>query len=161
MTGYVYLIHFARPISGAHTTQHYTGWAYDWKARLAQHKAGHGARLTQVAVERGIDFDVVQVWPGDRDFERYVKRMKAANRLCPICGMTHRRGPRCLTYQQLALPLFDEDEDDWPELPARMRNPCFAELNAQICRSRVPDRTYPDLSAAEQEAMLQAGIIPF
>lgn len=115
MNGHVYLIHFATPISLHHTTQHYLGWAEDWKARLAMHRAGRGARLTQVALERGIDFAVVQVWPGTRDFERYLKSRKEAPRLCPICGVHHRRGVLHITneYRQVGLP-FDEP---WPTCP--------------------------------------------
>lgn len=87
MSGFVYLIHFASPISpGRHTAQHYIGYAEDWRARLEEHRAGQGARLTQVAVERGIQFDVVCVWPAARDFERYLKRRKSAPRFCPRCG---------------------------------------------------------------------------
>jgi hypothetical protein len=56
MNGVVYLLHFEKKISDHHSTQHYTGWALDLHARIAEHRAGRGARLTQVAVERGIRF---------------------------------------------------------------------------------------------------------
>ena len=54
-TSYVYLLHFHRPIApGKHTCQHYMGSAEDVIERLLQHRAGQGARLCKVAIERGI-----------------------------------------------------------------------------------------------------------
>ena len=85
--GYVYLLHFDRPIApGRHTTQHYIGFAADLAARIQEHSTGHGARLTQVAMERGIRFTVARLWWGDRGLERRLKERKDAPRLCPICG---------------------------------------------------------------------------
>lgn len=82
----IYLLHFERRISPRHTTQHYLGIAKDLEARLADHASGQGARLTQVAVERGISWTVVRTWKGDRTFERRLKNRKHANYLCPLCG---------------------------------------------------------------------------
>lgn len=122
MQGYVYLLHLERPLGDLANSRgqasHYTGWALDWRARLAEHRAGRGAALTRAAVEQGISFDVVQVWAGDRSFERRVKQLKAAPRLCPVCGVKHPRGPRCLSYVQLALQLEAPAADEWP-LPTR------------------------------------------
>jgi predicted GIY-YIG superfamily endonuclease len=85
-----YLLHFQKPISPAHTCQHYVGWAEDIQQRIAEHRAGRGARLTQVAKERGIDFAVVRVWPDtERTHERKLKNRKNAPRLCPICRQRH------------------------------------------------------------------------
>jgi hypothetical protein len=131
MIGDVYLIHFERPISPLHTCQHYCGYADDWRARLADHRAGHGARLTQVAVERGIAFDVVAVWPGDRTYERTLKNLKALNRLCPICGRRHPGGrlhAPALPWAQLELPWAEFDpftrataRVDWYEISQERR----------------------------------------
>ena len=44
-TGTVYLLHFDRPYAHA---RHYTGWTTDLTTRLADHAAGHGARLLAV-----------------------------------------------------------------------------------------------------------------
>lgn len=86
----VYLLHFDRPISPGHTTQHYLGYAEDVGPRVNAHRHGQGARLTQVAKERGIGFRLARVWPdGDRAFERRLKNRKNTPRLCPICGQTH------------------------------------------------------------------------
>lgn len=83
----VYLLHFDRRISDRHSCQHYVGFADDVDARLALHRAGQGARLTQVAVERGIGFVVARVWPGGtRALERQIKRRKHAPDLCPLCS---------------------------------------------------------------------------
>lgn len=132
MIGDVYLLHFERPISPLHTCQHYCGYADDWRARLVDHRAGRGARLTQVAVERGIAFDVVAVWPGDRTYERTLKNLKALNRLCPICGRRHPGGrlyAPALPWAQLALPWAEFDpfarparaRVDWYEIAQERR----------------------------------------
>lgn len=106
MDGVIYLLHFERPISDAHTCQHYTGWALDLHTRIADHRAGRGARLTQVAVERGIRFEVVRTWIGSRDFERALKNRKDAPRLCPVCNLVHQRGAQRPNAVQLELPLI-------------------------------------------------------
>ncbi|HEV2344502.1 MAG TPA: hypothetical protein VGS97_10455 [Actinocrinis sp.] len=43
--GTVYLPHFDAPFGHA---KHYTGWSADLPARLAEHGAGRGARLTEL-----------------------------------------------------------------------------------------------------------------
>jgi predicted GIY-YIG superfamily endonuclease len=93
-----YLLHFEQPICSTkyyidengvghgHTTQHYLGWSDDVPARIQAHRDGRGARLTEVAKERGIGFEVVRTWDGeDRHFERALKNQKNSPRLCPIC----------------------------------------------------------------------------
>lgn len=82
----VYLLHFSRPISDKHTCQHYLGYTRSLRKRITEHKAGLGARLTQVALERGIEFEVVRIWTGGtRQLERQLKNQKNAPRLCPVC----------------------------------------------------------------------------
>jgi hypothetical protein len=111
MLGTIYLLHFERPISRKHTCQHYLGWALDLAARIAEHRNGRGARLTQVALERGIAFEVVRTWPGDRAFERKLKHRKESPRLCPLCCPTLRTRPTGAV--QFELPqVFD-----FPPLP--------------------------------------------
>jgi len=85
--GYCYLLHFDKPISDRHTCQHYIGYTSKTLAqRIAEHRAGTGARLTQVAKERGIGFVVVRTWANvtKRD-ERKLKNRKGSNRFCPVC----------------------------------------------------------------------------
>ncbi len=66
---------------------HYLGWADDVAARMAEHRAGRGARILAACVERGIAFDVVRTWADvDRTFERRMKRQHNAWRLCPRCA---------------------------------------------------------------------------
>jgi len=94
MNGYIYLLHFVgeaaafrhRPISPKHTCQHYLGYTTDLAARLAAHRAGTGARLCEVAKERGIGFHLARVWRGDRHLERKLKNRKSSPRLCYCCN---------------------------------------------------------------------------
>jgi predicted GIY-YIG superfamily endonuclease len=82
----VYLLHFAAPIApGRHTCQHYLGVADDLERRIAEHRAGRGSRLCEVAKERNISFEVVRVWEGSRKLERRLKNQKNSPKLCPIC----------------------------------------------------------------------------
>lgn len=86
----VYLLHFSEPIApGRHTAQHYIGSADDLERRIAQHRAGTGARLCEVAAERGISFVIARTWEGGRKLERELKNRKAGPRLCPICNRPH------------------------------------------------------------------------
>ena len=90
MSKSVYLLHFSdrlgNPANPHAMAQHYIGTAKDLSERLAEYRAGMGARITSAAVERGISFDVVRTWPGRRDVERKLKARKAGPRLCPACG---------------------------------------------------------------------------
>lgn len=97
--GTVYLIHFENPVSTGHTCQHYIGWANDLPRRIQEHMSGHGARLTQVACERGIRMTVAKIWTGtDRNFERRLKNRHNGRKLCPICnGSLEHEWPSSLT----------------------------------------------------------------
>lgn len=118
MEGTIYLLHFAQPISLRSTCQHYLGWCLDLDARLAAHRAGRGARLTQVAVEREITFNVVRTWSGTRDFERTLKNQKRGPKLCPVCCQVHGRRPAvAVNAEQLRLRLFEDELRDFE--PAR------------------------------------------
>ena len=79
----VYLLHFNEPY---HHARHYLGSAVELEARLGEHAAGAGARLTQVWVEAGCPFHCARTWKGDRTLERRLKRQKNAGRLCPECN---------------------------------------------------------------------------
>jgi hypothetical protein len=85
--GYIYLLHFHRPFKHA---RHYTGWAKDVDARLAEHFDGssHSSHLVKAALAAGIGFDVARVWVGKtRIDERQMKLQGGASRRCPICRM--------------------------------------------------------------------------
>lgn len=81
----VYLLHFSEPISPSHTCQHYIGSTDNLEQRLEKHRKGQGARLTQVANERNIDFVLAWVWEGDKTEERKLKNRKNSPKLCPFC----------------------------------------------------------------------------
>ncbi len=80
--GVIYLLHFDRPLAHA---RHYTGWALDLSARLGEHAAGRGARLTEVIRAAGIGFVLARTWDGDRYLERRIKNRGGAARHCPVC----------------------------------------------------------------------------
>jgi hypothetical protein len=60
--GVVYLVHFSEPYRHA---RHYTGWTVDLEARLAEHRAGRGARLLQVVAQAGIGWTLARTWEGN------------------------------------------------------------------------------------------------
>lgn len=76
MNGFIYTLLFEKPICDGHPAQTYTGFTFDLAARIQAHRLGNGARLTQVAKERGIGFEVVRVWRGGRGVERRIKNLK-------------------------------------------------------------------------------------
>lgn len=83
----IYVIHFDQPLAHA---QHYIGFvdgdAYQVAARLQEHRAGWGARILDECNRRGITYDVVATFPGDRNEERRLKNHKNGARKCPICS---------------------------------------------------------------------------
>ncbi len=87
--GTVYTLHFDPPYppgatEGAQVARHYTGWTRDLDARLADHEAGEGARLTQVQLAAGGTWRLASAEPGTRDLEAQRKE-RGASRRCPIC----------------------------------------------------------------------------
>jgi predicted GIY-YIG superfamily endonuclease len=78
----VYLLHFERRYQHA---GHYLGSTTDLDARLAQHRAGQGARLLAVIQAAGISWQLVRTWPGGRARERQLKAQGGRSRLCPLC----------------------------------------------------------------------------
>lgn len=93
-----YLLCFSEPLGNErHQASHYLGYSPDrnLKARIAAHQAGKGARITQVAVERGITLTVTRIWPGEgRQDERRHKRGAHPGRLCPACRQQREEGAR-------------------------------------------------------------------
>jgi predicted GIY-YIG superfamily endonuclease len=81
----IYIIHFEKPYYHA---RHYVGYCKEGllDQRLAQHRAGTGARLMWAVEEAGLDWTVALTHPGDRHFERTLKRAKNTPRFCPICS---------------------------------------------------------------------------
>ncbi|MEG4427310.1 MULTISPECIES: GIY-YIG nuclease family protein [unclassified Microcoleus] len=85
MAGYVYLLHFDKPICSSRPAQHYVGWTKDLDERLWKHKKGRGAKFCATARERGINFVLAECWVADKSFERRIKRQKNHKRFCPLC----------------------------------------------------------------------------
>lgn len=99
--GVLYVLCFDEPVS--HAT-HYLGYADNLDARLREHRAGRGSRLTAAAVARGISWEVYVVLDPatEADEARYKKRSVrkaspamrksghkrggAVNVFCPVCG---------------------------------------------------------------------------
>ncbi len=106
--GFVYLLHFERPISSNHTAQHYLGWTPSLATRVQKHRNGNGSRFCRVAAGRGIDFVVVRVWRGDRQLERRLKNRKNGRKLCPLCNSPLQMSVFELTPRQIedVLSLF-------------------------------------------------------
>ena len=118
--GYIYLLHFDRPIGNLTKrlgqAQHYLGWAEDPYRRERVHLEGKGAAITRAAVEQGVNWQMFVLTDGDRELERQLKNLKNSRRICPICGQAHPRGRIHVSCQWRQLPLFGDDE--WPAGPA-------------------------------------------
>jgi len=82
--GTIYLLHFDTPYKHA---RHYLGWTGrgELAARLAEHRAGRGARLLEVVAGAGIGWQLAATWCGDRNEERRLKNWHKSPQLCPIC----------------------------------------------------------------------------
>jgi len=80
--GQVYLIHLDQPFRHA---RHYLGWTLNLERRIAQHRAGTGAKLLRAVNRHGIRWEVVRIWPGGPDLEHTLKARKNSPRLCPVC----------------------------------------------------------------------------
>lgn len=78
----VYLLHFDRAYKHA---RHYIGSTRSLKRRIAEHKAGRGARIMEVVTKAGIGFSVARTWKGGRKEERRLKNRHNAPQLCPLC----------------------------------------------------------------------------
>lgn len=93
--GQVYIIHFSEPLAHA---RHYLGYVQSnhptasWR-RYKQHITGQGARITQVANERGIKMSITRVMANQtRKDERRLKNQKNTAHLCPVCRMERAQG---------------------------------------------------------------------
>lgn len=86
--GFIYLIHFDERYKHV---GHYLGWTDDIDRRMQKHEDGYGGRLLNHVLGLGIDVRVARIWTGDRNYERKLKNMGGASRICPICKMEYRR----------------------------------------------------------------------
>lgn len=72
----IYILELSEPLSPRHTSRFYIGYARDKTQvykRLQKHHEGRGARFTQVAVERNIQFWLVCLIDGTKKVERRLK----------------------------------------------------------------------------------------
>lgn len=80
----LYLIEFSKPLGNErHQARHYLGSCEDGRLdeRLAEHRAGQGARITAAAVAIGAELRVVWTGQGGRKEERNLKRQRHHHRL--------------------------------------------------------------------------------
>lgn len=99
--GTIYLIHFDEglPQRPGVLTRHYIGWTADLEQRLAQHRAGRGSALMAEITRRGIGWQLVRTWSGDRHLERWIKEQKAGPRFCPTCAAATGRRVRITSIE--------------------------------------------------------------
>ncbi len=79
----IYLLHLHPQYKHA---RHYLGITHNLEERLADHRHGTGARLTQVAIENDCALILARTWKGERTDERRLKNQKNGPRLCPLCN---------------------------------------------------------------------------
>ena len=87
VTGFIYLLHLSEgmPIREGREARHYLGWSEDLDGRMREHGGPTGAAMLRAAKARGISWQIVRVWRGDRNDERAIKKRREAPRFCPIC----------------------------------------------------------------------------
>jgi predicted GIY-YIG superfamily endonuclease len=94
--GCIYLLCFDRPYKHA---RHYLGFAAAATPdeRIAEHRAGTGARLLAVVAAAGIGWTVARVWKGaTRTDERALKNQKNTGaKLCPVCRAAKKAALAC------------------------------------------------------------------
>jgi len=117
-------ITFSRPLGNLANARaqarHYSGWCDDpdgdgagLERRIAEHLAGRGSKLTRAALAHGIEITLVAAWRAPLAFEKQLKRIKNAPRLCPICCRVRGQKARHVApVTQLELPLFAVEP--WP-----------------------------------------------
>jgi hypothetical protein len=151
-----YLLHFDEPIGDLSNprgqAQHYLGSSDDVPARLADHAAGHGARLTQVVKERGIGWRLVRTWPGGRAVERALKDLHAGRQLCPECT-AHPRPTRKISA-------VAEPRETRPAAPVRPRS-FAAERGTRMADFQVGPRILAGHSADQVQAAVDYITAPF
>lgn len=89
MIGWVYVLHFDKPLSHA---RHYVGSTQCLRQRLTNHAQGRGSRLTRELYKRGIGWRLAALYQSPREAMRRIERLckdhHQAAHFCPDC---HRR----------------------------------------------------------------------
>jgi len=126
MSWTVYVAHLERPLGNLLNMRgqasHYLGITNDLDQRAHDHRVGRGARLLWAATQQGIPWAlnplVTDLSHGQaRTLEWCAKqKIKAHNRLCPICGPLHKWGRVWLPVHLVqAAPGEDFDRIPTPE----------------------------------------------
>lgn len=82
----LYLLHFDRRL---HHAGHYAGLTEDLERRLKQHARGQGARLMEVLLSLGIEWQLVRLWRNPLvtfSWEGTLKAQKNGSYFCPVCN---------------------------------------------------------------------------
>lgn len=109
--GYVYVLHFERPLSHA---QHYVGCTHAPRERLCTHAKGDGARIVRAALAEGIRFKLgalgVTTLVNMRRLERQVKDWHGSGEFCECCTPDPRAIPGTRPYPLAAIsfPLWSD-----------------------------------------------------
>lgn len=154
--GYVYVLHFFRPISHA---RHYIGCTTDIKARLTTHAQGRGANLVRVALAQGIGFRLAALGVCSmtcmRRLERQLKNWHGAEEHCECCKADDaRRIPGTQPYNLELLPFSLYSEHLWP--PAEG----YPRVDVRFATEKDPIRLSRDIAKLMQENKHALGWIP-
>jgi GNAT superfamily N-acetyltransferase/predicted GIY-YIG superfamily endonuclease len=103
--GYVYVLHFDRPLAHA---RHYVGCTCDLRQRLITHAQGHGARIVEAAQAAGITWRLgalgVTHVAGMRRLERQLKDWHGCGAQCELCQKEPRAIPGTRSYPLTSIP---------------------------------------------------------
>jgi len=93
----IYILHFDEPLCHA---RHYVGVAHssNLHRRLRDHAMGNGARLTEVLLDRGINWQVgglIETSGHPRIYEDMIKRGGHTKVYCEICTKRPHKLPTC------------------------------------------------------------------
>ena len=103
--GYVYVLHFDKPLCHA---QHYIGCTCDVRQRLITHAQGRGARIVAAAMEQGITWRLAALGvthvAGMRRIERQLKEWHGCKEQCSLCTAEPRAIPGTKGYPIEEIP---------------------------------------------------------
>lgn len=130
--GTVYLLHLDPPVGHS---RHYVGWTSNLVQRLEAHREGRGARLLEVARERGGTFRLARTWLGSKVTERAIKNLHNGPTLCPECSPQPRPLSRGRVAGQIRVPADPTPEpqgepDAHPPRPGVLLGPPAATYQA-------------------------------
>lgn len=120
MYGWIYVIHFDRPLGHA---RHYVGSTGALRQRLCRHAHGHGSRLTRELHKRGIGFRLGGLFRAKPEWMRRIERLcKAHHQAAHFCGFCRpdveggAYRPPCVTPVDIDLLTFPTDSETLAKL---------------------------------------------